>query len=54
MLLNLHKQNWTDGLLLKDFEEHSKQNEESVKVCYRFLASLYVLSYISMNATELT
>ena len=32
MLLNLHKQNWTDGLLLKDFEEHSKQNEESVKV----------------------
>lgn len=32
MLLNLHKQNWTDGLMLKDFEEHSKQNEESVKV----------------------
>lgn len=31
MLLNLHKQNWTDGLILKDFEEHSKQNEESVK-----------------------
>jgi len=31
MLLNLHKQNWTDGLLLKDFEEHSKSNEEAVK-----------------------
>ncbi|KAL7006579.1 multicatalytic endopeptidase [Cystobasidiomycetes sp. EMM_F5] len=30
MLLNLHKQNWTDGLLLKDFEEHSKSNEEAV------------------------
>lgn len=32
MLLNLHKQNWTDGLLLKDFEEHSKSNEEAVTV----------------------
>lgn len=37
MLLNLHKQNWTDGLMLKDFEEHSKQNEESVKVRLRLL-----------------
>ena len=32
MLLNLHKQNWTDGLLLKDFEEHSKDNEAAVTV----------------------
>ena len=32
MLLNLHKQNWTDGLLLKDFEEHSRDNEAAVTV----------------------
>jgi len=30
MLLNLHKQNWTDGLRLTDFEEHKKCNEESM------------------------
>jgi len=30
MLLNLHKQNWTDGLRLKDFEEHKRLNEDSV------------------------
>ena len=44
MLLNLHKQNWTDGLLLKDFEEHSKTNEESVKVLlWLFKLRLYAI-----------
>lgn len=32
MLLNLHKKNWTSGLILDDFNEHSEQNEKQVKV----------------------
>ncbi|GAA94373.1 uncharacterized protein L969DRAFT_19462 [Mixia osmundae IAM 14324] len=31
MLLNLHKQSWTEGLRLKDFEEHKKGNEAAIK-----------------------
>lgn len=31
MLLNVHKPTWTNGLLLEDWEEHSKQNEAIVK-----------------------
>ena len=30
--LNLQKQNWTDGLHLRDFEVHKKENEEAVGV----------------------
>jgi len=55
MLLNLHKQNWTEGLLLKDFEEHSKQNEESVKKMLS-LASAYnksVQEESTLSADEL-
>jgi 26S proteasome regulatory subunit N11 len=48
MLLNLHKQNWTDGLILKDFEEHSKQNEESVKVS----PSPRVLPFLSVGSAH--
>lgn len=36
MLLNLHKQNWTDGLRLTDFEEHKKCNEDSMTVNLAF------------------
>jgi 26S proteasome regulatory subunit N11 len=32
MLLNLHKQNWTEGLKLKDFEEHKHTNEKAIAV----------------------
>lgn len=32
MLLNLHKKDWTEGLRLRDFEEHQKSNAEVVKV----------------------
>ena len=32
MLLNLHKKNWTDGLKLVNFDDHTKSNEEAVKV----------------------
>ncbi|KAK9717987.1 multicatalytic endopeptidase [Basidiobolus ranarum] len=31
MLLNLHKKNWTNGLTLTNFHEHSEHNEKSVK-----------------------
>lgn len=31
MLLNVHKPKWTDGLLLEEWGEHSKQNEDIVK-----------------------
>ncbi|KAJ3068904.1 multicatalytic endopeptidase [Podochytrium sp. JEL0797] len=31
MLLNLHKKDWTEGLTLTNFDEHSCGNEESVK-----------------------
>lgn len=37
MLLNLHKKTWTHGLTLKNFSEHSDDNEKAVKVnicCY--------------------
>lgn len=30
MLLNLHKKKWMDSLSVRNFEEHSKQNEETV------------------------
>lgn len=32
MLLNLNKKNWTHGLTLENFTEHSEDNEKSVKV----------------------
>ncbi|KAJ3296564.1 multicatalytic endopeptidase [Borealophlyctis nickersoniae] len=31
MLLNLHKKNWTHGLVLDDFSHHSESNEKAVK-----------------------
>ncbi|KAL3665924.1 26S proteasome non-ATPase regulatory subunit 14 [Phytophthora oleae] len=31
MLMNLHKNTWSDGLVLTKFEDHSKENEETVK-----------------------
>ena len=31
MLLNLHKKSWMDGLTLKDYNEHCKLNESTVK-----------------------
>jgi 26S proteasome regulatory subunit N11 len=33
MLLNLHKKNWTHGLTLTNFSEHTEINEKSVSVC---------------------
>ena len=32
MLMNLHKKKWSKGLLVKDFEKHTKENETSAKV----------------------
>jgi len=31
MLLNVHKPQWTDGLLLQEFDKHDKKNAEIVK-----------------------
>jgi len=31
MLLNLHKKNWTHGLTLKNYEEHTEENEQMMK-----------------------
>ncbi|RLM99822.1 hypothetical protein C2845_PM06G21500 [Panicum miliaceum] len=31
MLLNLHKKKWTDGLILKRFDTHSRTNEQTVQ-----------------------
>ncbi|XP_057718951.1 26S proteasome non-ATPase regulatory subunit 14 homolog [Arachis stenosperma] len=31
MLLNLHKKKWTDGLTLRQFDSHSKTNEQTVQ-----------------------
>ncbi|CAI5741586.1 unnamed protein product [Hyaloperonospora brassicae] len=31
MLMNLHKKTWSDGLVLAKFEDHSKENETTVK-----------------------
>ena len=32
MLLNLHKKNWTEGLVLENFESHSESNVVQVEV----------------------
>merc|ERR1711976_1008737 len=31
MLLNLHRENWSDGLKLVDFDQHETENEETIK-----------------------
>eukprot|EP00164_Ancoracysta_twista_P000556 GFYU01000740.1.p1 GENE.GFYU01000740.1~~GFYU01000740.1.p1 ORF type:complete len:311 (-),score=102.23 GFYU01000740.1:325-1257(-) len=31
MLLNLHKRNWTDGLLLDDYDKHTTENQKTVE-----------------------
>lgn len=40
MLLNLHKRDWTQGLTLKDFEEHANENETGIKEMLK-LSNLY-------------
>ena len=32
MLMNLHKRNWTEGLTLRDFNNHKEANEKAIKV----------------------
>ncbi|KAI5327642.1 hypothetical protein L3X38_027038 [Prunus dulcis] len=31
MLLNLHKKKWTDGLTMRQFDAHSKTNEQTLQ-----------------------
>ena len=32
MLLNLHKKDWTSGLKLVNFDQHTIENQENIKV----------------------
>lgn len=43
MLMNLHKKTWSDGLVLTKFEDHSKENETTVKVRELLLLLLQLL-----------
>ncbi|KAJ3333406.1 26S proteasome non-ATPase regulatory subunit 14 [Blyttiomyces sp. JEL0837] len=55
MLLNLHKKSWTQGLTLRNFDDHSKTNEEAVKKMLT-LADAYnksVIEETSMTAEQL-
>ena len=33
MLMNLHREQWTQGLVMKRFEDHQTSNEKTVEVC---------------------
>lgn len=46
MLMNLHKNTWSDGLVLAKFEDHSIENEKTVKVriCLASFSCLLALS----------
>jgi 26S proteasome regulatory subunit N11 len=50
MLLNLHKKNWTHGLTLPNFSDHTEINEKSVSVrrmtCVYIYDGLYNILYI--------
>lgn len=35
MLMNLHREQWTQGLVMKRFEDHQTSNEKTVEVGYR-------------------
>ncbi|CAB4279220.1 unnamed protein product [Prunus armeniaca] len=39
MLLNLHKKKWTDGLTMRQFDAHSKTNEQTLQKHVSSLAS---------------
>lgn len=55
MLLNLHKQNWTEALKLKDFEEHKHANEDALQKMLK-LATAYnksVQEESTLSAQEL-
>jgi 26S proteasome regulatory subunit N11 len=41
MLMNLHKQNWTNALKLRDFCDHKSENEKGIKVCIDFSLSIH-------------
>ncbi|KAI8620586.1 JAB1/Mov34/MPN/PAD-1 ubiquitin protease-domain-containing protein [Chytriomyces sp. MP71] len=49
MLLNLHKKDWTKGLTLTNFDEHSCSNEESVKKMLS-LSELYNKSVVEESS----
>jgi 26S proteasome regulatory subunit N11 len=32
MLMNLHRRQWTEGLVMKRFEDHQTSNEKTIEV----------------------
>merc|ERR1712010_340167 len=52
MLMNLHKKNWVDGLTLRDYEQHSEGNCETLKKMAD-LAKSYVKSIEEEQETPL-
>lgn len=37
MLMNLHREQWTQGLVMKRFEDHQASNEKTVEVTWKFM-----------------
>lgn len=40
MLMNLHKNAWRNGLVLKKFEQHKMTNEDTLQVCASIIAKI--------------
>lgn len=47
MLMNLHREQWTQGLVMKRFEDHQASNEKTVEVSWR--AERYVVAKPSLT-----
>lgn len=53
MLLNLNKKNWTHGLTLQNFTEHSEANGEDAKVSYAWNAAAVMMRYADKRTLSL-
>lgn len=49
MLLNLHKKNWTSGLTLTNFHEHTEDNEKAVKVHTYYMCHMWIHEYTAQD-----
>jgi 26S proteasome regulatory subunit N11 len=54
MLMNLHKQNWTSALKLRDFSEHKSQNEKSIKVSHRCVGKFDIFANIVILTSNMS
>lgn len=53
MLLNLNKKNWTHGLTLQNFTEHSEANGEDAKVSHAWNAAAAMMRYADTHTLAL-